>query len=713
MRWLAGGLLLLSLSCANAVPTPAHLDSELSRAEALFREQRWTEAAAVFDGCAQRAPGAPATYAAIVKSGHCRLALRDDKGALKLFERVTRDDAAFKVAPDAAGAACEQLHLLLLKQGKPLVRERLIARSRQALPEHAAIARICEREGDARLEAGSAGKAQEYYCLAGAGLSATGTNAVRLLTVPTGGYSVHPLRREDAAALAVVGAAKPAVGLALCELLSRRQAGWRAEDARARILHRQGKYAEAVAVWERMARSKQGPADEISLAAAETRGFKLGEIAAALPLYERWLRNYGRSPLREKAEYQQAGLLWMSGDYASAVAEFERYLRAYPHGPYVGEARRTLERARADLTNLRQAKKLATAAQGDPLVGDLALGEQQIAQGLYAEALKALNRFRGRQAHPQWGRAWYGYGVCRRNLGEPDKALTAWEEVLRQAALFTNTQHAAECRRAKGDVWLEDLAEPDKALDAYHVARAALPAGATDPEIEECIGQALLALGRVAEARTIFEDFRRREAGDPWRARHWDGLLALCAAPAAAPAQTPEERRAETLRRVADVHFAAERWDKADAIYLRAAKVAPVGETTEWCDMQRARICAYLDEPQQALKLYDRFRTEHVKSIWADDVLLRAGVLCAGPLNDARRGAKYFREIIASYPNGDRAEAAYLYLATLAWWDARWEEAERLHRAFLEKYPRSPFKEEFLTVRLPAIAARRVVPKEQ
>ena len=71
-----------------------------------------------------------------------------------------------------------------------------------------------------------------------------------------------------------------------------------------------------------------------------------------------------------------------------------------------------------------------------------------------------------------------------------------------------------------------------------------------------------------------------------------------------------------------------------------------------------------------------------------------------------REGAGYFREIIRSHPDGDRAGDAFLYLATLAWWEEEWNEAECLHRAFLEKYPESPFKEEFLTVGLPAIAAK-------
>ena len=91
---------------------------------------------------------------------------------------------------------------------------------------------------------------------------------------------------------------------------------------------------------------------------------------------------------------------------------------------------------------------------------------------------------------------------------------------------------------------------------------------------------------------------------------------------------------------------------------------------------------------------------------------LRTGVLCAGPLADPGRAAGYFRELLSAHPDGDRAETAYLYLATLAWWTGEWREADRLHRAFLEKYPESPFREEFLTVRLPAIAARRASPAE-
>jgi len=160
---------------------------------------------------------------------------------------------------------------------------------------------------------------------------------------------------------------------------------------------------------------------------------------------------------------------------------------------------------------------------------------------------------------------------------------------------------------------------------------------------------------------------------------------------------------------VADVHFAAERWEKAEGIYLRAARTAPPTETAAWSDMQRARCLAQLGKLSKALDVYSRFRTEHRRSVWADDALLRAGVLCAGPMGDPPKAARFFREILADYPDGDQAETAFLYLATLAWWGGEWAEAERLNKAFLEKYPGSPFREEILTVRLPAIARKSPV----
>ena len=501
-------------ACGLAAAAPAPKDPELTRAETLYAKQLWPDAEAAFLSFADRAPGGPEAAAALVKAGLCRLKTRDERGALKLFGRVADDPAAAKKAPEATASAFDQSHLLLLKQAKRPAREKLIAECRKALPGHPAASRICEREGDARLEAGDAAEALAFYALAGAGLSDAGTNAVRLLSPPKRGISPPPLSQADAARLAAVGAAKPACGLALCGLLSKRGEGWLAEDTRARIHVSRKEFAEAAAVWEAMLKAGQGPADAVGLAAAETRGFMLGDFTRAAALYAEWLKRHPASPLREKAEYQRAGALWMSGDFGAAVSAFESFLATHPSGRYAEEARRTLGRARTDLENRRRAETRAAAGKtaDGPLADDLALAERKLRGGLPAEAVKVFNHFRGKHAHPQWGRAWYGYGLCRRALGEPEKALDAWDEVLRQAALFTNTLCAAECRRARADVWFEDLAEPDKALPEYLAARASLPPDRTDPALEQRVAQALLALGRGAEARPLFEAFREKES---------------------------------------------------------------------------------------------------------------------------------------------------------------------------------------------------------
>ena len=700
--------LLAALAAAGAVGAPAG-DTASARAEALYKQQRWTDAEAAFLACAAHAPKAATAAGARVKAGICRLKTRDEKGALALFRQVADDPDAAKSAPDAVASAFDQIHLLLLKQEKRPARERLIAQCRKALPGHPVNARIAEREGDARLAAGALDKALDFYALAGAGLSETGTNIVRLISFSKPGLDKPPLTQDEADRLSAVAAARPDCGMVLCKLLAKSKEGWCAEDVRARVHFSRKEFAEAVAVWESLLKAGKGPADALALAVAETRGFMLGDHARAASLYGEWLKRYPDSSLREKAEYQRAGALWMANDFAAAVSAFESFLEARPSSRYAEEARRALTRARSDLENRRRAEARAASEKeaSDPLADDLALAERKLRGGLPAEALKLFNRFRGKHTHPQWGRAWHGYGLCRRALGEPEKALEVWDEVLRQAALFTNTLCAAECRRAKADVWFEDLAEPEKALPEYLAIRDALPPGQADPALEQRVAQALLALGRGAEARPLLEALREKESGDPVRAPYWDGLIALCDRPVPPPAVAAAERRANTLLGVADVHFAAERWDKAEAVYRRAAKAAPGTEAAAYSDMQRARCIACGDKPERALRVYDLFRKEHAGSAWADDALLRAGVLCAGPMADSERAEVYFREILQNHPDGDRAHDAFLYLATLAWWAGDWREAERLHRAFLEKYPESPFREEFLTVRLPAIAARR------
>jgi len=109
--------LLAALAAAGAVGVPAG-DTASARAEALYKQQRWTDAEAAFLACAAHAPKAATAAGARVKAGICRLKTRDEKGALALFWQVADDPDAAKLAPDAVASAFDQIHLLLLRQEK-------------------------------------------------------------------------------------------------------------------------------------------------------------------------------------------------------------------------------------------------------------------------------------------------------------------------------------------------------------------------------------------------------------------------------------------------------------------------------------------------------------------------------------------------------------------------------------------------------------------
>lgn len=225
--------------------------------------------------------------------------------------------------------------------------------------------------------------------------------------------------------------------------------------------------------------------------------------------------------------------------------------------------------------------------------------------------------------------------------------------------------------------------------------------------LEQRIGMTLLALGKGQEAKPVFTALKAAEAQDPVRALYWDRLIALCDNPKGLPQMSASSRRADALRAAADIRFTAEQWRTAEMTYRKALGEGIKGEDAAWCQMQRARCLAYNGDHKGALALYDKFKTDHRKSAWASDALLRAGVLCAGSMGNAKRASEYFRDTLEISPNGACAEPAFYYLATLAWWTGQWQDADRLHRAFLKKYPDTPYREEFETARLPAIKKRQ------
>ena len=326
----------------------------------------------------------------------------------------------------------------------------------------------------------------------------------------------------------------------------------------------------------------------------------------------------------------------------------------------------------------------------------------------YTLAAKEYQIFRGQVGHAKWGKAWYNFGTCLRQSGDPVRAIAVWNEVWSRSQLFTNTLCGVESRLASGDAYLEDAADADQAMACYNDVLKARPQSASDAKFELNLAVCLLALGRSDEARAIFLKLRELAKGDKFKEFYWDGMIALCDGTPFQLIKTTValDRKSRTRMLLGDVFFASGESAKALKQYRSATWNASDPEVLAYCDMQGARCIADMGDANTALKEYDKLVSKYPKASVADDCLLRAGVLWAGPKGNLKEAAKCFARIVRDYPDSDTAEAAFIYLATTAWWSKQWDEAERLHKVFLEKYPKSPFCETVLNSRLPAIAKK-------
>ena len=347
-------------------------------------------------------PPPPARYAdARVKAGVCRQMLRDNAGARRHFEKAAYDDVARRKSPEAVAEAFDRLHLLLLNEGASAsLRARVLDDCRHRLPACAALPRMREREGDALLTAGRHRQALDCYAAAGTGLSAGGTNVVRLLRECLAA-NPPPLAEDDATRLAAAAGAKPACAASLCALLAKRGEGWLAEDVRAWLLMGSGKAAEAAGVWEAMLRGRRGPADRIALSHCEA--LAAGEPRKGLEAFSVWLGRHPDSSLRERAEAGHALLLAKHGDLAEAASRLEAFLKEHPGSRYAPEADRALANARTASRRLEQIKA-AQVARGaaqarDPALAELERAEALLAKSRFDAAAKGFTAFRNRRVH--------------------------------------------------------------------------------------------------------------------------------------------------------------------------------------------------------------------------------------------------------------------------------------------------------------------------
>ena len=419
------------------------------------------------------------------------------------------------------------------------------------------------------------------------------------------------------------------------------------------------------------------------------------------------------APARTGREARHALLLAASGDLDRAIPLLQAFQQMHPTSRYALEVAQAL--ARAQGTAKQIAKLDADRAvkekqrRDDPALASLERGEKLLAKERFAQAAKELMAFRNLRQHPLWGRAWYGLGRAYDGLGQSEKALAAWDDVWRRGSAGTNILMAAESRRAAGDVYLNDLADPARALAAYNDTLRVSPT-LDDGAFDLNRGLALLMLGRSADASAVFTARRDRAGEDKIEFLRWDNLVRQCAAGRLAPPPAgilPTQRRAQADLAMADVFLAGGRFERALRHYRHAARPL-AGQTGEdRCALGMAQSLTALGRAPEALRIFGHFKEKFGRSPLAPEALLRAGVLSASPrINNFRQARQWFALVANNHPGTDAARAAEFYDATLAWRSCKWTEAEKLYKAFAANHPDSPLAQTISAKILPAIAKK-------
>lgn len=142
----------------------------------------------------------------------------------------------------------------------------------------------------------------------------------------------------------------------------------------------------------------------------------------------------------------------------------------------------------------------------------------------------------------------------------------------------------------------------------------------------------------------------------------------------------------------ADLLFTARETEKASRAYSAVILKAGLDTETEgYATLQMARCLAAIGEHEQALRAYRRFESSLAVTKSAPAALIRAGTLCAGPMNDSKAAVSLFRTVSARFPASPEAELGAWYAATLLLWEGDLRASRAAFDEFEKMHPQSPF----------------------
>ena len=664
---------------------------QFAEAQNLFEKGRWKEAENAF---IQSASSGILKYESLFMVALCKEKRKLFKQAEADYSRLIRDELAYRQSSDSVAKCYLHLHGILCNR-KNITSQRsvLLSECERRFPRHAIIGEMYANEAAEWLKSGNVEKTKQYYAK-GKHLLPEQDAIVADLLAPGKMVPVSDTEMEKLTTL--VRTAKGFSLGPLCTAIALRPGGWQAECLYADTLAKNGKANEADARYEALLQRRIGPEAEIRLARAETIAFRSTHPKDALPLFEKWLQAYPKHRMREKALYQYALLLGKNGRPDMAVQSFDAFLKEFPTGSYTMQARKQQEKFRAVATAAakREAsvKEREQAFREDPLLSALEKAEKAHRSKVYDFAIREYLRFRGYERHPQWGRAWYGLGVCYRETGRTDAAIEVWNAVWSRSLLATGTLAAVESRIAEGNALLSDKGNARQALSCYADALTKQPELQDNDGFELNRAIALLVGGRKDEAVQIFVRKRDSCPEKSYAYFYWDKMIRFCNTQPPhqlIPGKGTSDRLALSRLYLGDSYFASGQYHDAERQYHLAAKQISNSEQAAFCLLQTARCMAYQKKTNEALHLYATILRKYPDSSYADDALFLAGNVWAGSKNNVKKAESCFMRIVRDYPNSNRAEASHYYVTMLLYQIGEYEKALYLIKDFLCRHPNS------------------------
>ncbi len=503
-----------------------------------------------------------------------------------------------------------------------------------------------------------------------------------------------------------------------------------------------GDYEKALACWKSLDKY-HGWEQSVLLPMGIIYADKMNLPEKAVDCYKKLLRNIRADHALCAEIHCRLGMaLYMLGDYRQARAAIEKSIALQPPDAMLGLAREWLARTTNAIVAVKKSHKGKNyikppdERQVTPqtkMHAAIREAEDLQYQGDIEGALKGFRRIeRNLTRGDGYDRALFRLGQCQAALGHAQTALASWDRVLILVRMNQPCEYADDSLLAQADTWLNALGKPDKAIRCCEALREEYPLSELMPQADYIMGMAYFYQGDLERALALFEcELARRHAGLVRRTAEsvimescWDhvaemeshsqpvtGLERLVAAcrdknlAACLGAELQAAARTGPLIKLGDMQFAAKEYAKALRSYKKAADEKSGGETAAYAMLQMGRCYNQLRQYRLALTCYKQFQGKYQASQYADDALLRAGVIYVGPLHDMRSGAEMYQLVLDRYPDSNEAETAMYHLATLAYWQNDLHQALDLYRQTAESWPNGKYYAFLTTQRLPELTA--------